>query len=210
MELVHERAIGLVDDSGTGYDCLRVYAYEQPGGTWAGILEFLRADRAGAVRGARETTQSNLDGVAYWATGLETIYLEGALARAIRRPIDTPATSAGVMSAGRGGRRVARIEVETTDVQLPLRVMATRTLVRGFRRRIHDSGGITYEGPCREAAYAFIVEFGSDNAAAIVANVLWTELRDAAGVLVEGVHVANNHAALKAALLSVTADRLAG
>jgi hypothetical protein len=206
MELVHEREIAITDDTGTAYDCVRVYAHAQPGGTWAGFLEFLPIDRGRPVRSGRETTQSTPDGVSYWATGLEPVYFEGALARALRQPVEVvPAEATAAV-----GRRVARIEVESVDPQLPLRVMATRTLVRGFRRRIQDAGTVVYEGPTRDGCYAFLVQFGTDNAAAIVANVLWTELRDAAGVSVEGRRVTNNHAALKDALLAVTAERLAG
>jgi hypothetical protein len=85
MELVHERDLAITDDSGTAYDRVRVYAQPQRGGTWAGFIEFLRADGGGAVRSERETTQSTPDGVTYWATGLEPIYFEGALERALRQ-----------------------------------------------------------------------------------------------------------------------------
>ena len=33
----------------------------------------------------RETSQSHLEGLTYWATGLEPVYLDGALARAIEK-----------------------------------------------------------------------------------------------------------------------------
>ena len=206
MELVHERDIAITDDSGRLYNGIRVYALPQ-GTTWAGILEFLPADGSTPIRSARETTQSSPDGVAYWATGLEPIYFEGALDRAQRQPADVEPVAAAAATVG---HRVARVEVETVDFQLPLRVMATRTLTRGLRRRIHDAGTIVYEGPCRDGCYAFLVRFGSDNAAAIVANVLWTELRAASGVFVEGTRIHNGHAALKQALISVSPERLAG
>jgi hypothetical protein len=204
MELVHERDIAMTDDSGRLYDGLRVYAVPQAGGTWAGILEFLPADGSDPIRSARETTQSTPDGVAYWATGLQPIYFEGAIERAQRQPVDVEPGPAAV------GYRVARVEVETADFQLPLRVMATRTLTRGLRRRIHDAGTIVYEGPCRDGCYSFLVRFGSDNAAAIVANTLWTELRTASGVFVEGARIPNGHATLKQALIAVSPERLAG
>ena len=206
MELVHERGISLTDNTGQLYDCVRVYALSQAGGTWAGIVEFLPADGGDAIRSARETTQSTPDAVAYWATGLEPIYLEGALERAQRRPVEAHPASARIHV----GHRVARLEVESVDPQLPLRVMATRTLTRGLRRRINDSGTVVYEGPVRDGCYAFLVQFGTDNSAAIVANVLWNELRSASGVFVDGVSVINTHAALKNALIAVSARRLAG
>jgi len=206
MELVHERDISITDDTGRLYDCVRVYAQPQTGGTWAGILEFLPTDGGPAIRSARETTQSTSDGVVYWATGLEPIYFEGALARALRQPVEPVAPPSPVAV----GHRVARIEVETVDPQLPLRVMATRTLPRGFRRRINDVGTVVYEGPTQDGRYGFLVQFGADNSAAIVANVLWTELRAAGGVFVEGVRITNTHAALKNALIAAAPERLAG
>ena len=207
MELVHERDLAITDDDGTAYDCLRVYAYRQPGGTWAGMLEFLRADGAPPVRSERETTQSTAEAVAYWATGLEPLYFEGALARALRKPADVISTPAPAVSAP--GRWVARVEVDTADPQLPLRVMATRTLVRGFHRRLH-AGSIFYDGSSREGRYAFLVQFGTDNAAAIVANVLWTEVRNASRVSVEGLVIEKTPTAIKDALLAATARRVAG
>jgi hypothetical protein len=205
MELVHERDIAITDDSGRLYDGLRVYAVSQTGGTWAGILEFLPADGSDPIRSARETTQSSPDGIAYWATGLQPIYFDGALERAQRHPVDVEPVGTTTV-----GHRVARVEVETADLQLPLRVMATRTLTRGLRRRIHDAGTVVYEGPVRDGCYAFLVRFGSDNAAAIVANTLWTELRAASGVFVEGTRIPNGHATLKQALIAVSPERLAG
>ena len=59
---------------------VRAFA-EQRGNIWIGWLEFVaRGDRP--RRTGEETSQSNREAVAYWATGLERIYLEGALQRA--------------------------------------------------------------------------------------------------------------------------------
>ena len=79
-ELVHQRVIALRDDDNVLYDRARVYAEPERGGTWAGYIEFLASDGKAAVVSTRETTQSGLMDVAYWATGLEPIYFEGALA----------------------------------------------------------------------------------------------------------------------------------
>src|SRR5215510_13581361 len=55
-------------------------------GLWSGWIEFSLPGGDGAVLGtARETTQSNLDTLTYWATGLEPVYLDGALTRAIEK-----------------------------------------------------------------------------------------------------------------------------
>lgn len=56
---------------------------ERPDSTWEGWLEFHPINLAQPVlRTNRETTQPNRAAIEYWAGGLETIYLEGALARA--------------------------------------------------------------------------------------------------------------------------------
>lgn len=59
-------------------------------GTWQGWLEFVAADGGPTIRTGRETTQPNRADTLYWATGLTTVYLEGALERA-RHPLTRPA-----------------------------------------------------------------------------------------------------------------------
>ena len=76
---VHERVVILQDVRGRRFDLARVYAAEQKDGTWQGFIEF-RSAEGEIVRTDRETTQSNLNGVAYWA-----VFLEGALNRAVER-----------------------------------------------------------------------------------------------------------------------------
>lgn len=53
---------------------------------WEGWIEFLPNDASPVLRTSRETVQPNQDDLRYWATGLTTTYLEGALARA-REPM---------------------------------------------------------------------------------------------------------------------------
>ena len=57
-----------------------VEGLERPDGTWAGRLLF--SNGADVRRTSQETSQPNRDALAYWATGLEEVYLEGAFARA--------------------------------------------------------------------------------------------------------------------------------
>jgi hypothetical protein len=49
---------------------------------WEGWLEFLPLDGGEPLCTGRETTQPNRDALAYWASGLEPIYFEGAFERA--------------------------------------------------------------------------------------------------------------------------------
>ncbi len=55
-------------------------------GLWEGWVEFVSTDGTAHVRTPRETEQPNREDLAYWATGLTQVYLEGALRRAIDSP----------------------------------------------------------------------------------------------------------------------------
>lgn len=77
--LIHELAEPFRSDDGLLYS-VRVYGREREDGTWVGWLEFSNPlTRTRATE--RETTQSKLDDLSYWALGLEPIYLDGAFAR---------------------------------------------------------------------------------------------------------------------------------
>lgn len=90
--LVHEFAEHVRDPAdGTSF-VARVYGQTRLDGTWEGWIEFVAVGAAIVLRTDQETTQSNREGVAYWASGLETTYLEGAFARARRDgPVTVPA-----------------------------------------------------------------------------------------------------------------------
>ncbi len=76
---------------GTTY-VVRVYGQARSDGTWERWIEFVAVGSAVVLRTDQETTQSNREGVAYWASGLEAAYLEGAFARARRdSPVTAPA-----------------------------------------------------------------------------------------------------------------------
>jgi hypothetical protein len=55
-------------------------------GLWEGWIEFASTDGTAHVRTPRETEQPNRVDLAYWATGLTQVYLEGALGRALESP----------------------------------------------------------------------------------------------------------------------------
>jgi hypothetical protein len=80
LELTQE-----IQDAVTGTRfVVRVYGRERADGTWEGWLEFVAVGAASVMRTDRETTQSNRDELAYWATGLGDAYLQGAFSRAHR------------------------------------------------------------------------------------------------------------------------------
>jgi len=179
-ELVHERTLKLVDREGTLYERALVYAELQPAGTWAAWVEFLPQDGEKVLQTDRETTQRTLAAVAYWASGLQPTYFEGALDRAFRRTPDSRARGARASPLTAGG--VVKFCVRTGDPEVPFRVMATRTLVPGVRRQIHNGGVIVYFR-AREPAlrhmpvvYEFVAQFGSKDAAAILADRLCQDL----------------------------------
>jgi hypothetical protein len=82
---------------GTIYQA-RACGREMPDGRWEGWIEFEPLDGSPPLRSTRETTQPNRTDLAYWATGLTPVYLEGALARILdphpvvpELPADVPA-----------------------------------------------------------------------------------------------------------------------
>jgi hypothetical protein len=56
-------------------------------GGWNGWIEFTPVGGGRPIRTGRETTQPNRRDTEYWATGLTTVYLEGALKRALDGPV---------------------------------------------------------------------------------------------------------------------------
>lgn len=60
-----------------------LYGRNRPGDTWQGWLVFERRRDSERFATPVETTQSNAQGVLYWAGGLTDAYFEGALERAL-------------------------------------------------------------------------------------------------------------------------------
>jgi hypothetical protein len=79
-EQIHQFANEIAGADGTRY-AVRAVA-EKRGNVWIGWLEFQPAGRGRALKTGEETSQPNKEAVAYWATGLEAVYLDGALVRA--------------------------------------------------------------------------------------------------------------------------------
>ena len=68
----------------------RVYGEPQPDGSWGGWIVFFSLDGSPAVATDRETTQSTLESLGVWAAGLTSVYLEGALVRALQLAAEPP------------------------------------------------------------------------------------------------------------------------
>ena len=209
-ELIHQRVVELIDRKGTVYTRARVYAEPQSTGMWAAWVEFVSAKRDKVLQTDRETTQSTLDGVAFWANGLEPIYFKGAFDRAYKRTVN-PRPEAVPSSPTTGGGTVA-FRVRSLDPEVPFRVMATPTVVPGVRRQVYNGGVIVYLRTVDPALrnmpriHEFLVQFGSENAAGILANRLWSDLQGTGATLEIGrVEVRMQVAAIRDALLTARA-----
>jgi hypothetical protein len=64
----------------------------EDGSRWEGWIEFVPDAGDPVLRTPRETVQPNRQQLRYWATGLTTTYLEGALERALSPPPAVPVT----------------------------------------------------------------------------------------------------------------------
>ncbi len=81
-ELILEPAYVVESASGAHYRA-QVQGQPRPDGTWEGWIAFTRtSDQIPVLRTDRETTQATRAALVYWASGLEPVYYEGALARA--------------------------------------------------------------------------------------------------------------------------------
>jgi hypothetical protein len=81
IRFVQQYSGTLVDPYGRCY-VARVYSARRPDDVWDGWFVFFPLDGGRALATDRETTQSNLAAIRYWASGITTLYLYGALERA--------------------------------------------------------------------------------------------------------------------------------
>jgi len=93
-ELIQEFVSEVADADGHVYTA-RAIGRQRTGRTvWEGWFEFAPRGGRGIVRRSQvETTQPNREALVYWASGIERVYLEGALERAIASRADRRARS---------------------------------------------------------------------------------------------------------------------
>ena len=77
----------VIAPDGTHYEARACGAPMGDAGMWQGWIEFVPLSGGEPVRSRRETTQPNRVDTEYWATGVSAVYLEGALARALTKPV---------------------------------------------------------------------------------------------------------------------------
>ena len=81
-ELIHEHSTRVKGADGTTYR-VRIYGQERTDGTWEGWIEFHPTDeRKKVLRTEQETSQPHRTAIEYWALGVDSVYVEGAFARA--------------------------------------------------------------------------------------------------------------------------------
>jgi len=83
-ELIQQYSTHMVGDDGTLY-VVRAYGQPRADGTWEGWLEFWPTSGGPPLRTGIESSQPERDALAYWASGLEPLYFEGAFQRALER-----------------------------------------------------------------------------------------------------------------------------
>jgi hypothetical protein len=108
-------------------------------GQWEGWIEFVPLGGGDPLRTARETTQPNRTDAVYWARGLTTVYLEGALERAlkslVRRVTVTPQPVFDEPLPNRVSVEMAEVEVPEVEAALdPFEVYRNGETV--LRRRL--------------------------------------------------------------------------
>ncbi|HEY8152393.1 MAG TPA: hypothetical protein VIK51_26040 [Vicinamibacteria bacterium] len=211
-ELVHERLLELHDGEGTPFRRVLVYAERQPAGLWVAWVEFVSASGDKVVQTGRETTQSTLRGVAYWATGLQPTYFEGALDRALRRTGPARASPTPTAAPDKGG--MVSFRIRSSDPRVAFRVMGTHTLVPGLRRAVHHAGSFIYVRAVEPALtempriYEFLAHFQSSRAAAVLAQRLEADLEETTATLeVRRVEVALESEAICRALMEAVAEK---
>jgi hypothetical protein len=107
---------------GTQYEA-RACGGPVPGGTWHGWIEFVPLGGGEPVCTPRETTQPNRIDTEYWATGLTPVYLEGALRRALDKPlVVTTLPAQPALFSGPAPSPVVSVESGTSSVLNPFSV----------------------------------------------------------------------------------------
>lgn len=82
-QLIHRHSTVVLGLEDAPYEP-QTFGERRADGTWEGWIEFKPLTHGAVpVLTERETTQPNLEALAYWASGLEPVYFEGAFERAL-------------------------------------------------------------------------------------------------------------------------------
>lgn len=92
----------------TGDYAARAVGRQADDGMWEGWLEFLPMGGGAPIVGSVESRQPEREHLAYWATGLTPVFLEGALHRA-RRPVTVRVRAVEVPHSSEPARRESTV-----------------------------------------------------------------------------------------------------
>jgi hypothetical protein len=103
----------------------RVYSRVESDGRWSGWLVFFPVPPGRVISSGRETTQPTFDALVRWATTLSSVYLEGALQRALALEpeaelVDDLAQLYVIASAAREEAAVAKTSAEAYEISADL------------------------------------------------------------------------------------------
>jgi hypothetical protein len=195
--LVREFTAAILDSEGRSY-VARVRGESHVNGQWDGWIEFIPTAGGPPLLTGRETTQSNYEQLDYWASGLSDTYLQMAFQRAVRAataevppPLTELPYDVARIRAPRPEAPVVRVEVDTLDPLVPVRLMGATELFEGRVRRISGGGILVYDGESADVGqptrHRFLLQYGSENAAAVLANRIWSDLHGSGATLrIEG------------------------
>jgi hypothetical protein len=205
--LIQEFTADVVDEDGAVFTA-RARGELDAHGIWEGWVEFLPRAGGPPLRTGIETTQSHLEHLQYWASGLSPDYLESALRRANPKAMmyakgTEPRTDGASRPNNRDG---VRLEIETLDPHAAQRLMRRTELRAGQVRRIDGGGVLVYEGvegkDGRPSRHRFRMQYETDVGASSMAHHIWAELQeDGAKVFVNGRSVPKDHHLLAETLL---------
>jgi hypothetical protein len=155
----------LINAGGRSYSP-RAYSDPQPDGTWAGWLVFPLGGGA-AIASDRETTQVTFDELLMWASSLSSVYVEGALARALQLAEQPPEIDHLARAEYEALEDADRLEVDAQTERI-----AAETDAMAAAQARADADQLRRERRAAEQAWAATEE--------TVANLHPAELEDAA------------------------------
>ena len=165
IHFVQQYSVILVDAYGRRY-VSRVYGARRPDDLWDGWFVFFPLDGGRALATDRETTQSNLAAVRYWASGITTTYLDGALERArallpearlarrqaqAEREEAVARAEAAAYEEAAAAARIQAIEADRRRVETEQLLLAERESVARAAARLHERAAVAARQDASEA-----------------------------------------------------------
>ena len=188
-ELVREFEEPLTDASGAMY-MAQVHGTQRRDGKWEGHLSFTPMTTGDTLKTSRESLQSDMNDLQYWALGLTPQYVRAALERVLAQNWENAVAS---------GPAIA-LHLSAPDERVS-EIMGTYSLKHGMQRVIpggslliyRDTG---YTGSDRRD-YAFDLHSGED----VQASAAWlSELMAGTRVSIDGEAIGLNEAEIAAAI----------